>query len=66
MATDSSPSLEAKKQAAAKPAVVPKPVSPEAAKRANSVNVTSTSSGKVKEASEDEQLDAIWERNQRG
>lgn len=66
MATDSIPALKAKKVAAAKPALVPKPVSPEAAKRANSVNVTSTSTGKVREPSEDEQLEAIYDRNQRG
>lgn len=66
MATDSIPALKAKKMAAAKPAVVPKQVSPEAAKRANSVNVPSTATGKVREPSEDEQLEAIWAKHQRG
>lgn len=66
MATDSIPALKAKKTAAAKPVVVPKPVSPEAAKRANSVNVPSTSTGKVKERSEEELLSDIYDRNQKG
>lgn len=66
LAIDDNPALKAQVTAAAKPAVPPKQVSPEAAKRANSINVTSTSSGKVKEPSEDELLEQIWAKNQRG
>lgn len=66
LAIEDTPALKARMMAAAKPAVVPKPVSSEAAKRANSVNVPSTATGKVREPSEDELLSAIYERNQRG
>lgn len=66
LAIEDTPALKARMMAAAKPAIVPKPVSSEAAKRANSVNVPSTATGKVREPSEDELLAAIYERNQRG
>lgn len=66
LAIEDTPALKAQIAAAAKPAVVPKSVSPEAAKRAKSVNVPSTATGKVKEPTEDELLSRIYDKHQRG
>ena len=65
MATNASPTLKAKRTAATT-APVTRTVSTADAKRANSVNVTSTSTGKVKAPSLDETLEQIWEKNRKG
>lgn len=66
MATDSIPALKAKKVIPVqKTAVTTKPVNTEAAKRANSVNVTSNSTGKVQQPTLDQLYDDIWEKHHR-
>lgn len=66
MATDSIPALKARKVAPViATAPITKPVNTEAAKRANSVNVTSNSTGKVAEPSLEDQLSAVWEKHHR-
>ncbi|TRD03805.1 hypothetical protein FJV76_14300 [Mesorhizobium sp. WSM4303] len=61
-AVNADPVLRAK--AAAAKAPVAKPQTTEAAKRANSVNLTSTSSGKTRALTEDELLAAAWDKSQ--
>jgi hypothetical protein len=64
MAVNADPDLRAK-AAAAKAA--PKDAGKvDGARRANSVNVTSTASGKARVLSEDEELAAVYDRNQKG
>jgi len=65
MATNADPDLRAKR-AAATTAPATRTVSTADAKRANAVNVTSTSTGKVKQPSLDETLEQIWEKNRKG
>jgi len=65
LATNANPTLKAKRTAATT-APVTRTVSTADAKRANSVNVTSTSTGKVKQPSLDETLEQIWEKNRKG
>lgn len=66
LAIEDNPALKAQVAAAApKPPVATRQPSPEALKRANSVNVPSTSTGKVQQPSLDQALDAIWEKHHR-
>lgn len=65
MAVNADPDLRAK-AAAAKPAATRDAGKVDAAKRANSVNVTSTASGKARVLTEDEELAAVFDRNQKG
>ncbi|TIX12304.1 MAG: hypothetical protein E5V41_24360 [Mesorhizobium sp.] len=65
MAINADPDLRAK-AAAAKPAAPKDTGKVDAAKRANSVNIPSTASGKVRVLSEDEELAAVYDRNQKG
>ncbi|TGS47535.1 MULTISPECIES: hypothetical protein [unclassified Mesorhizobium] len=65
MAVNADPDLRAK-AAAAKPAAPRDAGKVDAAKRANSVNVTSTASGKARVLTEDEELAAVFDRNQKG
>lgn len=65
MAVHADPDLRAK-AAAAKPAAVADPKKVEAAKRANGVNVTSTSSGKGRALTEDEELAEAYDKAQKG
>ncbi|RWL45300.1 MAG: hypothetical protein EOR60_15270 [Mesorhizobium sp.] len=65
MAVNADPDLRAK--AAAAKAAAPKDTGKvDAAKRANSVNVTSTASGRARVLSEDEELAAVYDRNHKG
>ncbi len=64
MAVNADPALRAK--TAAKPAPVVDAKKAEEAKRATSVNVTSTSTGKAREVPLDEELGAIWDKNRKG
>lgn len=61
-AVNADPVLRAKAAAAKAPVV--KAPNAEAAKRANSVNLTSTSSGKTRALTEDELLAAAWDKSQ--
>lgn len=63
MAVHADPDLRAK--ATAPKAVATRKISPEAARRANSVNVTSTSSSQSPKPNLDDKLDAIWDKYQR-
>jgi len=63
MAVHADPKLRAKAAAAAPKPAAPKP-NTEAAKRANAVNLTSTSSGKTRALTEDELLAAAWDKSQ--
>jgi hypothetical protein len=65
MAVNADPDLRTK-AAAAKPAAPKDAGKVDAAKRANSVNIPSTASGKARVLSEDEELAAVYERNQKG
>ena len=63
MAVNADPAVRAKANAAAQKAAVVKPdIKAAAAKKAASINVTSTSSGKGRQMSEDEALDAAYDR----
>lgn len=65
LAVQADPALRAQLEAA-KPAAEDKSAAKaEAAKRANGVNVTSTSSGKAKEPTLDQKLEAIWEKTRK-
>jgi hypothetical protein len=64
-AVEADPALRAKAQAA-KAANTGTQLKTEAAKRATSVNVTSTSSGKARQPSLDDELAAVWEKNHKG
>ena len=67
MAVNADPDLRAKAAALTQvKAATRKPVSTEEAKRANSVNVTSTSSGKAQKPDLDKALDAVWEKHANG
>ncbi|TIW63034.1 MAG: hypothetical protein E5V48_02630 [Mesorhizobium sp.] len=65
MAVHADPDLRAK-AAAAKPAAPKDAGKVEAAKRANGVNIPSTQSGKARVLTEDEELAAVFDRNQKG
>lgn len=65
MAINADPDLRAK-SAALKPAAASDPERVAAAKRANSTNIRSTSSGKSRELTEDELLADVYDKNQRG
>lgn len=65
MAVNADPDLRAK-AAAAKAAAPNDAAKVEAAKRAVSANLTSTSSGKGRALTEDEELAAAWDRSQKG
>lgn len=65
MAVNADPDLRAK-AAAAKPAAPKDTGKVDAAKRANSVNIPSTASGKARVLSEDEELAAVYDRNHKG
>lgn len=65
MAINADPDLRAK-AAALKSAATHDPERVAAAKRANESNIRSTSTGKGRELTEDEQLAQVWEKNQRG
>ena len=65
MAVNADPDLRAKAQAARQAAIKPKPVNAEGARRANSVNVTSTSSSKPAKPTIDQALDEVWEKHYR-
>jgi len=64
MAVEADPALRAQTQAAPR-AAADDARKAEAAKRASSVNVTSTSSGKAREPSLDDELSAIWEKSRK-
>lgn len=61
LAVQADPALRAQSEAASK-AARPDTAKAEAAKRANGVNVTSTSSGKARPPSLDDELSAIWDK----
>lgn len=65
LAVDANPALRAQTEAA-KTAASKDAAKAEAAKRANGVNVTSTSSGKAKQPSLDDELGAIWDTSHKG
>ncbi|WP_434723046.1 hypothetical protein [Mesorhizobium sp. RIZ17] len=65
MAVNADPDLRAK-AAAAKVAAPKDTGKVDAAKRANSVNIPSTASGKARVLSEDEELAAVYDRNHKG
>jgi|GEM_PF-6948576 len=65
MAVHADPDLRAK-AAAGKPAAPKDTAKVEAAKRANGVNIPSTQSGKARVLTEDEELAAVYDRNQKG
>lgn len=65
MAINADPDLRAK-AAAAKAAASGDPERVAAAKRANSTNIRSTSTGKTRELTDDELLGQVWDKNQRG
>lgn len=65
MAVNADPDLRAKAAAAKAPAVTD-PKKLDGAKRANGVNVTSTSSGKGRALTEDEELELVFDKNQKG
>lgn len=65
MAINADPDLRAK-AAAAKAAVAGDPERVAAAKRANSTNIRSTSTGKGRELTDDELLGQVFDKNQRG
>ncbi|RWG23305.1 MAG: hypothetical protein EOQ55_00680 [Mesorhizobium sp.] len=65
MAVNADPDLRAK-AAAAKPAAPKDTGKVDAAKRANSVNIPSTASGKARVLTEDEELAAVYDRNHKG
>lgn len=64
-AVEADPALRAKIQAA-KPAANGSARKAEEAKRAASVNVTSTSTGKARQPSIDDELEAVWDRTHKG
>lgn len=64
-AVEADPALRAKTQAA-KAAVNGNAQKAEAAKRATGVNVTSTSSGKARQPSLEDELAAVWDKNHKG
>lgn len=65
MAVNADPDLR-KKAAALQTAVVPDPKQVAAAKNANSANIRSTSTGKPREATEDELLAAVFDKHKKG
>lgn len=65
MAVNADPDLRAK-AAAAKPAATNGAAKVEGARRAAAVNIPSTASGKGRALTEDEELAAVYERNQKG
>jgi hypothetical protein len=65
MAVNADPDLRAK-AAAGKPAVANGAAKVEGARRAAAVNIPSTASGKGRALTEDEELAAVYERNQKG
>lgn len=65
MAINADPDTRAK-AAALKSAVDNEPDKVAAAKRANSTNIKSTSTGKARELSEDEELGNVWDKNHKG
>lgn len=65
MAVNADPDLRAK-AAAAKPAAPKDTGKVDAAKRANSVNIPSTASGKARVLTEDEELAAVYDKNHKG
>lgn len=65
MAVNADPDLRAK-AAAAKPAATNGAAKVEGARRAAAVNIPSTASGKGRVLTEDEELAAVYERNQKG
>ncbi|WDR03629.1 hypothetical protein PSQ19_06045 [Devosia algicola] len=64
LAVQADPALRAQTQQAA-PAAKGNAAKAEAAKRANGVNVTSTSTGKAKQPSLDDELGAVWDKHKR-
>lgn len=64
LAVQADPALRAQTEAATT-AASKDAAKAEAAKRANGVNVTSTSSGKVREPSLDDELSAIWDKSRK-
>jgi hypothetical protein len=65
MAINADPDIRAK-AAALKSAVDNEPDKVAAAKRANSTNIKSTSTGKARELTEDEELGNVWDKNHKG
>lgn len=65
MAVNADPDLR-KKAAALQNAVVPDPKQVAAAKNANASNIRSTSTGKPREATEDELLSAVYDKHKKG
>lgn len=66
MAVNADPDLRAKATALKTSAVAPDPKRVEEAKRANATNLRSTSTGKPREASEEELLGAVFDKHLRG
>lgn len=65
MAINADPDIRAR-AAALRSAVGNEPDKVAAAKRANSTNIKSTSTGKARELSEDEELAGVWDKNHKG
>ena len=65
MAVNADPDLRAK-AAAAKPAAGDDPKKVEAAKRANAANIPSTSSGRTRQLTEEEELGEVYDRHKKG
>lgn len=66
MAVNADPDLRAKIAAAARPAAGHDPKKIADAKRAAGVNITSTSSGRGRELTEEEELGLVYDRNKKG